>query len=341
MALVLPLLDMRATAASFSSSCRVLADYIITSLNNESKVEEFIILGFPGATPLPHIFFVLLMITYLVTLLSNCMIVLIISTEQNLQTPMYFYLRSFSLLEICYVSVIVPKLLATITPHGKLISFCNCIMQLFLFFYFAAAECFLLGIMAFDRYLAICNPLHYSALMSIYMCRNLMLGSWLGSFAVTFPAVMSISQLSFCGNNFINHFFCDAPPLLKLSCGNTSSSDLLGFISTIVVVLTSFCTIMFSYLYILRTVQKMCSSEGRKKAFSTCGSHLIVVVIYYSTVTFMYARPKLSFAFTLNRVVAVFYTVITPILNPMIYCLRNRIVIDSIRKKILFLKDFP
>ncbi|KAM4707096.1 olfactory receptor 6B9-like [Discoglossus pictus] len=306
-------------------------------IGNGSLVKVFILLAFPGAPPLQHFFFLLLLVTYIATLLSNFMIIIITWTERRLQTPMYYYLRNFSLLEVCYVSVIAPKILSTITTHGRLISYYNCIIQLYFFFFFASIECFLLGFMAFDRYLAICQPLRYPALMNIYMCRKLIICSWLGGFVTTFPPVLLISQLKFCRSNIINHFFCDAPPLLKLSCANSliiSVSNILGFISTSLVIITSFMMTSLSYIYIIVTVLKIPTAKARRKTFSTCGSHLIVVIVYYSTVTFMYVRPQLSFTFSLNRVLAVFYTVITPILNPIIYCLRNTEVKEAIKKSL-------
>ncbi|KAM8960699.1 olfactory receptor 6P1-like [Pelodytes ibericus] len=310
-----------------------LKDIGINILKNESIVKEFVILGFPGDPALQYFLFMLLFITYLVTLLSNFAIITIVWSETHLQTPMYFYLRNFSLLEICYVSATVPKILSTITQYGRRISFPSCITQLFFFFFFGSTECFLLGVIAFDRYLAICHPLRYSALMSSSTCQNLTLLAWLSGFFITFPPVLSISQLSFCGSNFINHFFCDVPPLLKLTCDDTFTSEVLGFICSIMVILTSFFATFTSYLYIILTVLKIPTTNGKKKAFSTCSSHFIVVIFFYCSIMFMYVRPKMSYIFTLNRVVAVFYTVITPILNPMIYCLRNKAVKESFRKK--------
>ncbi|XP_053307474.1 olfactory receptor 6B1-like [Spea bombifrons] len=301
-------------------------------LGNESVVTIFVILGFPGSPSLQYLLFFLLCITYIITLLSNIVIIAIICKERCLHTPMYFYLRIFSLLEVCYVSVIVPKILTTITQHGRLIPYSSCITQLFFFFFLSSTECFLLSVMAFDRYLAICHPLRYPSLMDMDMCWNLTICSWFGGFITTFPPILLISRLPFCESNLIDHFFCDAPPLLKLSCADTNLNDLLDFICASVVIVTSLIVTLISYLYILRTVLKMPTAKGRTKTFSTCGSHLIVVIIYYGAVIFMYVRPKVGFTFSLNRIVAVFYTVITPILNPIIYCLRNRNVKSAFRK---------
>ncbi|XP_075683019.1 olfactory receptor 6B9-like [Rhinoderma darwinii] len=308
--------------------------------NNESLMMTFMIVGFPGSSGLQYLFFTLLMVSYLLTLLSNFMIMIITWKERCLQTPMYIFLRNFSFLEVCYVTVTVPKILATITFHGRLISFTGCITQLFFFFFLSSTECFLLGVMAFDRYLAICHPLQYPSLMTISLCNNLSICSWIVGFTTTFPPILLISQLPFCSNS-INHFFCDAPPLLKISCVDTSLNDLLDFICASLIIVTSFTVTLLSYIYIIMTVLKIPTTKGRGKAFSTCGSHLTVVIIYYGTVIFMYVRPKgHDHTFTLNRVVSVFYVVVTPILNPIIYCLRNKEVKESVKKHLALVKLF-
>ncbi|XP_073438931.1 olfactory receptor 2AP1-like [Dendrobates tinctorius] len=304
---------------------------------NKSTFTEFIIVGFPGTSGFQYVFFFLLLITYLLTLLCNFLIMVITSTEKCLFTPMYFYIRNLSFLEVCYVSVIVPKVLDTITIHGRFISFFGCISQLFFFFFLSSTECFLFGVMAYDRYLAICHPLHYTALMNSDKCRSLTIGSIIGGFVTTFPHIVLISQLPFCRSNEINHFFCDSPPLLQLACADTYLIDLLDFSCASLVILTSMLVTLLSYFHIIATIIVIPSKQGRSRAFSTCCTHLIVVSIYYGTVIFMYVKPKVTFSFTLNRVVAVFYTIITPILNPIIYCLRNKEVKESVRKRLHFI----
>ncbi|XP_072280063.1 olfactory receptor 6B1-like [Pyxicephalus adspersus] len=303
-------------------------------LSQHNETIHFRILGFPGPSSLQYILFFLLLITYLLTLLSNSVIITITLRERRLHTPMYFYLRNLSFLEICYVSVIVPKILSTITSHGRYISFYGCMTQFFVFFFLGSTECLLFGIMAYDRYLAICKPLHYTKLMSASMCHGLNVFTIIGGFLTTSPQNMLISQLSFCGHN-INHFFCDAPPLLQLCCEDSNLINLLEFFNASLVIMTSLLMTLVSYVYIITTIMKIPTTTGRRKTFSTCFSHLIVVSIYYSTVTFMYVRPRLSFSFSLNRVLGVFYTVITPILNPLIYCLRNKDVKEAIKNQML------
>ncbi|XP_073453720.1 olfactory receptor 6B9-like [Aquarana catesbeiana] len=312
----------------FKSSCFIQIDV------NRSKLAEFTILGFLGPPSLQYIFFLLLLTTYLITLLSNSLIITITLRERRLHIPMYYYLRTLSFLEICYVSVTVPKILSTITPHGRSISFYGCMTQVLLFFSMLSTECLLFGIMAYDRYLAICKPLHYTRLMSTTMCHSLSLCTFIGGFLTTSPQIVLLFRLPFCGRN-INHFFCDAPPLLQLCCGDTSLINLMDFFNASFVILTSLTMTLVSYVYIITTILKIPTTTGQRRTFSTCFSHLIVVSIYYSTITFMYVRPRLSSSFSLNRVVGVFYTVITPILNPLIYCLRNKEVKDAIKNQLL------
>ncbi|XP_077309897.1 olfactory receptor 6B9-like [Lithobates pipiens] len=311
----------------FKSSCFIQMDI------NGSKLVEFRILGFPGPPSLQYIFFLLLLTTYLITLLSNSVIITITLRERRLHTPMYYYLRTLSFLEICYISVTVPKVLSTITPHARSISFYGCMTQVLLFFSMLSTECLLFGIMAYDRYLAICKPLHYTRLMSPTMCRVLSLCAFIGGFLTTSPQIVLLFRIPFCGSD-INHFFCDAPPLLQLCCGDTSLINLMDFFNASFVILTSLTMTLVSYVYIITTILKIPTTTGRRRTFSTCFSHLIVIFIYYSTITFMYVRPRLSSSFSLNRVVGVFYTVITPILNPLIYCLRNKEMKEAIKNQL-------
>ncbi|XP_072280800.1 olfactory receptor 6C4-like [Pyxicephalus adspersus] len=301
---------------------------------NRSNRANFRILGFPGPPSLQYILFFLLLITYLLTLLSNSVIITITLKERRLHTPMYFYLRNLSFLEICYVSVTVPKILSTITSHGRYISFYGCMTQCLVFFFLGSTECLLFGIMAYDRYLAICKPLHYTTMMNANMCWGLCFCAIIGGFATTFPPIFLVSRMPFCGYE-INHFFCDSPPILHLCCVDTFLIRMINFCSASFVTMTSLSVTLISYVYIITTILKIPTTTGRKKTFSTCFSHLIVVSIYYSTVIFMYVRPGLSFSFSLNRVLGVFYTVITPILNPLIYCLRNKDVKEAIKNQFL------
>ncbi|XP_078497447.1 olfactory receptor 6B9-like [Lissotriton helveticus] len=300
--------------------------------HNLTSIREFIILGLPGSKKLQPLLFSTLYAVYVLTVFENVVIILIIWHERNLHTPMYFFLGHFSFLEIWYTTNIVPKMLACLVPGGNIISFDGCIVQLFFFFFLSSTECCLLAVMALDRYLAICNPLRYAPLMNRRVCYQLVIGSWVGGFVTTFAPIFLISRLDFCRSNVIDHFYCDAPPLLKLSCSSTTLNDLLDFICASAVIVSSFMITLVSYIHIISTVMKVPSSKGKRKAFSTCASHLAVVIIYYGSVTFMYVRPKVSYAFDLSKMLAVFYTVVTPLLNPVIYCFRNKDVKNALRK---------
>ncbi|XP_054849868.1 olfactory receptor 6-like [Eublepharis macularius] len=302
---------------------------------NTTIVTHFIILGFPGLKKLQLLAFTVGLIVYILTFCGHFIIITIVRIEQRLHTPMYFFLSNFSFLEIWYSSNIVPKMLEVFLDKNTSITYAGCITQLYIFITLGTAECFILAIMAYDRYLAICNPLRYPTLMTNKLSLQLALCSWVGAVIINIPPLVSICRLPFCGPNEINHFFCDVPPLLKLSCLNPHEAELSSFMVATSVIVTSFFLILVSYIFIIITVLKIPSSAGRQKAFSTCGSHLAVVTIFYSTLMFMYVRPTSNFSVdsvNFNKVISMFYTVITPMLNPIIYCLRNKEVKDALWK---------
>ncbi|XP_014459026.2 olfactory receptor 6F1-like [Alligator mississippiensis] len=299
---------------------------------NETNVTEFTLLGFPTLQKMHSLFFSIFLAIYIMTVTGNLLIIFLISTNTHLHTPMYFFLGNFSLLEMGYTTVTVPKLLVIFLTQDGTILFEACITQLYFFFFLGATENFLLALMAFDRYVAICHPLHYAAIMSSRVCCYLAAVSW--AFGAAFPLgpVMWISRLPFCGYNMINHFFCDFPPILELSCSDTSAHETTIFIQSFLVILSSFIFTMVSYGYIGSTILRIPSKSGRRKAFSTCASHLTVAVMYYGTVIFMYVRPSARHSFDLNKAIAVVYAVVTPALNPIIYSLRNKEVKVALRK---------
>nr|XP_056720455.1 olfactory receptor 6-like [Euleptes europaea] len=302
---------------------------------NITTVTHFIILGFPALKKLQLLLFFLGLTVYILTLCGHLIIISIVHIDQRLHTPMYFFLSNFSFLEIWYTSNIVPKMLEVFLDKDKTITYTGCITQLYFLITFGTAECFILAIMAYDRYLAICNPLRYPTLMSNKVCLQLAVCAWVGAFIINIPPLVSLCRLPFCGPNEINHFFCDAPPLLKLSCIKPHEAELSNFIVATSVIVSSFLLILVSYIFIIITVLKIPSSSGRQKAFSTCGSHLAVVTIFYGTLMFMYVRPTSDFSVdsvNFNKVISMFYTVITPMLNPIIYCLRNKEVKDALQK---------
>uniref|UniRef100_A0A8D0GTH5 Olfactory receptor n=1 Tax=Sphenodon punctatus TaxID=8508 RepID=A0A8D0GTH5_SPHPU len=303
--------------------------FVFMSKSNRSSHQEFIILGFPGLPQQQRLLFLLFLSLYLLTLLENMLLIVTIRLNCQLHTPMYFFLGNLSLLDIFYVSATVPKLLSILLLGEKTISFGGCLTQLFFFLSLASSECFLLAVMAYDRYLAICHPLRYPILMSHRTCVTLSLASWVSGFLASFPSIVMISSLQFCGTNIIRHFFCDLSPLLKLSCMDTSAIETLDFVAALAVLMTSILVTGTSYIYIFSTITRMPSTMGKHKAFSTCTAHLAVVSMFYATTIFMYARPRAIGTFDPNKLVSVLYTVLAPFLNPIIYSLRNRDVRET------------
>ncbi|KAM9197449.1 LOW QUALITY PROTEIN: olfactory receptor 6B9-like [Dugong dugon] len=308
------------------------AELAMSDSNETFLVTEFVLLGFLELCHLHGLLFGSFLTIYIVTILENLVITVVIRASHQLHTPMYFLLANLSVLETLYTSVTVPKLLAGLLVQAKTISFSGCLTQLFLFLSLASSECFLLATMACDRYLAICHPLCYWAIMDSRMCLHLALSAWLGGFLASFVCMALISRLSFCGPNVLNHFFCDISPLLQLSCPDTTAIEILDFVAALAVLMTSLLVIMVSYAHILATVLRIPGGAGRWKAFSTCASHLVVVAIFYTTTIFMYARPHAASSFEVNKLVSVIYTVVTPLLNPIIYCLRNRDIREGLAK---------
>ncbi|XP_069098216.1 olfactory receptor 6F1-like [Pleurodeles waltl] len=302
---------------------------------NQSEVTEFILVGFPNIPQLEMLLFFVFAAMYLWTITANAIIILVVRLDHHLHTPMYFFICNLSVLEICYTTVTTPKLMANFLMRSKMISLYGCIVQFYLFFSLGSTQCLLLAVMAFDRYLAICNPLRYNAVMTQRTCTWAAFCSWgTGFLTMLVPGVL-VLHLSFCGSNTINHFFCDADPLLKRSCTETRLIEVLNFILALIIVLSSFTLTMVSYIYIISTVMKIPRSRGRGKAFSTCSSHLTIVVIFYTTVMFMYIRPRARYS-DMNKVVSVFYSVVTPLLNPFIYTLRNKDVKEAINKLVRY-----
>ncbi|MBZ3883073.1 Olfactory receptor 226 [Sciurus carolinensis] len=292
---------------------------------NRSEVAEFILVGFTGPVGLRLCLLLLFLLAYVLTVTENLVIIAVVRTSTVLHKPMYLFLSNLSFLEVWYVSVTVPKMLLSLAaPEFRRISFTGCMAQLYFFLALACTECSLLGVMAYDRYVAVCNPLRYPALMSPGLCSLLAAGSWLSGFTISLGKVFFISRLGFCGPNVMNHFFCDVSPLLNLACSDMSVAELVDFLLALLILLGPLLLTIFSYSAILGAVLRTPSRGGRQKAFSTCSSHLAVVVIFYSASLFIYARPRAIYSFNYNKLVSVVYTVLTPLLNPVIYCLRNQ-----------------
>ncbi|NXU36734.1 OR6B1 protein, partial [Drymodes brunneopygia] len=299
---------------------------------NDTHIHEFILVGFPTSPELQAVLFVIFLAAYLLTVAENIVIIALITSNPQLHKPMYFFLGHLSFLEAWYISVTVPKLLLSLVVRNRSISFVGCMAQLYFFMALACTECVLLAVMAYDRFVAVCAPLHYGLLMDHRACLQLATASWLLGFLISGLKVSFIAQLSFCGPRVLNHFYCDVSPLLNLSCARRHLAETVDFISALLILLLPFSVIVVSYSCIISTVWLLPKAQNRMKAFSTCASHLAVVVIFFSTMIFMYARPRSIGSLDVNKVVSIIYTIITPMLNPFIYCLRNQEVKDTLLK---------
>ncbi|XP_062994328.1 olfactory receptor 10A2-like [Elgaria multicarinata webbii] len=302
--------------------------------------DNFILLGLSDDPKLQSLLFAAFLVIYILTLAGNLLIILLTLTDSSLCTPMYFFLRNLSFLEICYTSVNVPKMLNNILSGSQSISFIGCALQTYFTFFLGGSECFLLASMAYDRYVAICKPLHYPVLMSRKVYTSLAVASWLSGFFMSFGHTSMVFTLPFCDSNVINHFFCDIPPLLKLACGDTTRTEIAVFTVAMVFVTFPFILILMSYAGIIAAILKISSSEGRKKTFSTCSSHLIVVTLFFGSACIMYLKPNSTYSPNTDKYLSLFYTVVGPILNPVIYSLRNKEVkyaFKNLGEKILWM----
>ncbi|XP_052568177.1 olfactory receptor 469 [Peromyscus californicus insignis] len=301
---------------------------------NHTAVTEFILLGLTNDPVLRVVLFIIILCIYLVTVSGNLSTILLIRVSSHLHHPMYFFLSHLASTDIGYSSSVTPNMLVNFLVKRNTISFLGCTIQLGSGAFFGTLECFLLATMAYDRFVAICNPLLYSTKMSTCVCIQLLVGSYIGSLLNASSFIISFFSLLFCGPNRVNHFFCDLAPLVELSCSSGSVPIVpASFCSAFVIIVTVF-VIAVSYTYILITILKMRSTEGRHKAFSTCTSHLTAVTLFYGTITFIYAMPKSSYSTDQNKVVSVFYMVVIPMLNPLIYSLRNNEIKGALKREI-------
>ncbi|KFO29501.1 olfactory receptor 8H1 [Fukomys damarensis] len=291
---------------------------------NSTSVADFILTGLTDSAETQLVLSVLFLLIYLITVLGNSGMILIIRLDPQLHTPMYFFLTHLSFLDLSYSSVFTPKTLHNLLTSTKSISFLGCFIQINLLTLLCSTECFLLSSMAYDRYVAICCPLHYPVIMSTRLCRALVTGSYMLGFINSTVNAVCMSRLHFCQSNAIQHFFCDTSPILALSCNDTYEIEIIIFAFAGSTLVLSLITISGSYLSILSTILKINSTAGKKKAFSTCASHLLGVTIFYSTMIFTYLKPKESYSLGRDQVASVFYTIVIPMLNPLIYSLRNK-----------------
>ncbi|XP_015671600.1 olfactory receptor 11L1-like [Protobothrops mucrosquamatus] len=302
--------------------------------NNLTVIKEFILLGFGNIYEFQILLFLVFLVIYLVSMLGNFLIVVLIVADHHLHTPMYLFLINLSCLETCYISTIFPRMLDSFLTGNKLMPLNSCFTQLYFFGGLATAECYLLAAMSYDRYLAICKPLHYVVIMSMKTCLQLAGCSWIIGFLVNSVPTYLIKQLVFCGPNVIDHFFCDFTPLLQVSCSNTMKIQLLIFILSALFGLLPFLLTLISYGCIVKNILRIPSTVGRKKTFSTCSSHLTVVILFYGTIVIVYVLPKNRSLRDLNKICSVFYTILIPLINPFVYSLRNKDIKQALRKAI-------
>ncbi|XP_068946967.1 olfactory receptor 10AG1-like [Petaurus breviceps papuanus] len=299
---------------------------------NFTIMEEFILLGFSELPNIQGFLFVIFLVIYINILLGSGLIILITNMEPALQTPMYYFLGNFSFVEICYTSVTLPKMLMNLWRQKINISLLSCAVQLCFFLILGVTESFLLAVMAYDRYVAICKPLYYRLIMNHKICVQMVIGSWVTGIPILIGQTYQVFSVPFCGSNKLNHVFCDMPPLMKLACGNTSGDEFFIYIDCFLFGLIPFLLILLSYVRILNTILKLPSTTGRSKAFSTCSSHLIVICLFYGSGITAYLQSKSSYSDTTDKIFSLFYTIVTPMFNPMIYSLRNKDFIEAARK---------
>uniref|UniRef100_A0A8C5YAE3 Olfactory receptor n=1 Tax=Microcebus murinus TaxID=30608 RepID=A0A8C5YAE3_MICMU len=303
-----------------------------TPLDNVTEVTMFILMGFTDDFELQVFLFLLFLAIYLFTLIGNLGLVVLVIGDSRLHNPMYYFLSVLSFLDACYSTVVTPKMLINFLAEDKAISFLGCATQMFLFVTFGTTECFLLAAMAYDRYVAIYNPLLYSVSMSPGVYVPLIIASYGGGILHATIHTVATFSLSFCGSNEIRHVFCDIPPLLAISCSDTHTNQLLLFYCVGFIEIVTILIVLISYGFIVLAILKMHSAGGRQKVFSTCGSHLTGVAVYHGTILFMYVRPSSSYALEHDMIVSIFYTIVIPMLNPIIYSLRNKDVKEAMKR---------
>ncbi|XP_054294654.2 olfactory receptor 10A2 [Pongo pygmaeus] len=302
---------------------------------NWTRISEFILMSFSSLpTEIQSLLFLTFLTIYLVTLMGNCLIILVTLADPMLHNPMYFFLTNLSFLEIGFNLVIVPKILGTLLAQDTTISFLGCATQMYFFFFFGVAECFLLATMAYDRYVAICSPLHYPVIMNQRTRAKLAAASWFPGFPVATVQTTWLFSFPFCGTNKVNHFFCDSPPVLRLVCADTALFEIYAIVGTILVVMIPCLLILCSYTHIAAAILKIPSAKGKNKAFSTCSSHLLVVSLFYISLSLTYFQPKSNNSPEGKKLLSLSYTVVTPMLNHIIYSLRNNEVKNALSRMV-------
>lgn len=306
---------------------------------NKTEVNEFILLGFGDLQEMTVLLFLLFLLIYLLTVAGNVLIILLVVADKYLHTPMYFFLGNLSCLETWYSSTLLPRILANFLSGDGRISVKGCLVQHYFFASLVAVECYLLSVMSYDRYLAICKPLHYGTLMSGRLCFLMVAVSWINGFLASALTITIMSTLDFCGPNKIDHFFCDSFPIIELSCSDTRLMKGIIYIVASVFTFPPFMFTLVSYVLIIQAILRIPSATGKQKAFSTCSSHLFVVTIYYGAVVVVYALPNTSRLRGLNKIFSIAYTILTPLANPLIYSLRNKEVKRALGRLMFFMFD--
>lgn len=311
----------------------MLSVYFPLVMENATLVDGFLLLGLTSAHELQPIFFMVFLTIYLLNLVGNGVILMIITLERRLHSPMYFFLGNLSCLDICYSSVTLPKVLINLLSRLRTISFLGCIAQLHFFHFLGSTEAILLAVMAFDRFVAICSPLRYTAIMNSQLCILLAAVAWITSFFCALMHSVMTAHLNFCQSHKLSHFFCDVKPLLEVACGNTVLNQWLLSVVTGSIAMGAFLLTLLSYFYIIAFLLfKNQSCRVLRKALSTCTAHFMVVCLFYGPVGFTYIRPATASAMSEDRVVAIIYSAVTPVLNPLIYTLRNKEVMLALKK---------
>ena len=304
-------------------------------VKNESTIQEFILEGFPAVQHLGNLLFLVHLLAYLASIVGNMVIIIITWADHRLQTPMYVLLSAFSFCECCFITTVIPKLLSIFLSGRQTIAFSACLTQAFFFLFLGAVIFFLMAVMSLDRYLAICKPLHYASIMNVRVTFLLIFLCYTLSFILITCLVFKVSQLLFCGPHALPHFFCDLGSLIHLSCSDTRSVEMYFFFAAVFVILLSLIVTIIAYSNIVVRILRLTSAKERQKAFSTCSSHLIVLSLMYGSCVFIYLKPKQVNRLDSNREAALVNTVVTPLLNPVIYTLRNKQVHQALRDTLL------
>ncbi|XP_037369197.1 olfactory receptor 6C2-like [Talpa occidentalis] len=308
-------------------------------MRNHTAIITFILLGLTDDPQLQVLIFIFLVIAYLLSITGNLTIILLVLVDSHLKTAMYYFLQNFSFLEISFTSACIPRFLYSLSTGDRTITYSACLSQVFFIYLFAVVEFFLLTIMSYDRYLAICKPLHYVTIMNPRFCKTLVLCCWMVTWLLISPLFILILGLEFCDSNAVDHFACDANPLMKISCSDTGLLEQMVIACSVVIFIVTLVCVVLSYVYIIRTILRFPSAQQRKKAFSTCSSHMIVLSMSYGSCIFIYIKPSAKDDSVMNKGIALLTTSISPMLSPFIYTLRNKQVIQAFND--LVIKLYP